>query len=131
MNTRLRIQLAITAINEAVAAGNIFQEELSPEVRGITHGLSEYFLVETVGGSTAAVGYSEAELLANLIVMIHPLERMRYFDKVAGMETLLNQQSAEIEYVSKNFDYSVFAGAQGPLSGSGCRDQVEVEGGAK
>lgn len=42
-----------------------------------------------------------------------------------GFEQLLKQQLQEIELASKSFDYAVFAGAQGPLSGpdsveSGC-----------
>jgi hypothetical protein len=34
---------------------------------------------------------------------------------------LVKQQLDEIAHVARTFDFSSFAGAQGPLSGSGCR----------
>lgn len=44
---------------------------------------------------------------------------------LTGFSRLQAQQLEEIKLVKENFDLSVFAGAQGPLSGSGCRKDID------
>ena len=46
-------------------------------------------------------------------------------DKDEGFYKLLDQQKQEIAAVGQTFDYTVFAGAQGPLSGEDCRHPAQ------
>lgn len=131
METQFQIQLAITTINEASAAGHLYQEELSHDVRGITHGLSEYFIAETIYGAPAAIGYSEAELLANLLKMLP----MYYIGKFVGYLARAEQQTQVFTDRAAHFlntaDLAQFH-VEGPLLAGRTGPEFEAaEGGAK
>ena len=49
-------------------------------------------------------------------------------EKAAGFAPLLEQQKAEIAHMAATFDYSVFAGAKGPLSGTDSVPQAFHDG---